>query len=102
MQPLVSREFASLVQRCSCAPCAALRATLGAPVVRTAHAGALRGRLGPLSHTDKHLLGLVALGLSNRQIGEQVGLTEELVKHRLVCCSRRSASGAVPPLPCVL
>jgi DNA-binding NarL/FixJ family response regulator len=29
------------------------------------------------------VLGLLGLGLSNRQIGEQVGLSEELVKHRL-------------------
>jgi DNA-binding NarL/FixJ family response regulator len=29
------------------------------------------------------LLGLVGLGFSNRQIGERVGMTEELVKHRL-------------------
>ena len=83
MQPLVSREFAALVQRCSCAPCAALRATLGAPVVRLAHANELRVRLGPISHADKRMLGLVALGLSNRQIGERVGITQEIVKHRL-------------------
>ncbi len=29
------------------------------------------------------MLGLVALGLSNRQIGERVGMTQEIVKHRL-------------------
>jgi DNA-binding NarL/FixJ family response regulator len=83
MQPLVSREFAALVQRCSCAPCAALRSALGAPAVRIAHARELRDRLGPLSHADKRLLGLVGLGYSNRKISGRLRLTEEVVKRRL-------------------
>lgn len=83
MYPLVSREFAALVQRCSCAPCAALRSTLGAPVIKVANANEFRVRFSSLDQADKHFLCLVALGLSNRQIGERVGMTRGTVKYRL-------------------
>lgn len=82
MQPLVSPEFAALVRRCSCAPCAALRSSLGAPVLKLTRGDASQARLQSVTDAEKHLLGLVSHGLSNRQIGERLGQAEHTIKHR--------------------
>jgi DNA-binding NarL/FixJ family response regulator len=83
MQPLLSPEFGRLVQRCSCAPCAALRSAVGAPVVRVPKRGELQDQREGISPLETRVLGLLALGLTNAQIGDRLGMTEQSVKRQL-------------------
>jgi DNA-binding NarL/FixJ family response regulator len=89
MQPLVSSEFAALVQRCSCAPCAALRSALGAAVVKVPNRQKVQHRSSQITETEKHMLGLLGLGLSNREIAARLGLLEQSIKRQMRALCRK-------------
>jgi DNA-binding NarL/FixJ family response regulator len=56
---------------------------VGAPTVKLPRREQLQDRLDVVTASERRLLGLLALGLTNNQIGERVGVNEHTVKRHL-------------------